>query len=40
MYIQRLNENMGVRDTLKIQKRYPIYGDTIVDDDGNYYIVP
>ena len=38
VYIQRLNENMGVRDTLKIQKRYPIYGDTIVDDDGNYYI--
>ena len=38
VYIQRLNENMGARDTLKIAKRYPVYGDTIVDDDGNYYI--
>ena len=38
VYIQRLNSNMTTKDTLKISKRYPVYGETIIDDDGNYYI--
>ena len=38
VYIQRLNSNLTVKDTLKIQKKYPEYGCIVVDDDGNYYI--
>ena len=38
VYIQRLNSNMTVKDTLTIAKKYPEYGTTIMDDSGNYYI--
>ena len=38
VYIQRLNSNMTVKDTLTIPKKYPEYGTTIMDDSGNYYI--
>ena len=38
VYIQRLDANMQIKDTLKIQKRYSVYGTTIIDNSGNYYI--
>ena len=38
VYIQRLNSNMQVKDTLTIAKKYPEYGTTIMDNSGNYYI--
>ena len=38
VYIQRLNADLTAKDTLKIQKKYPIYGSIVVDDNGNYYI--
>ena len=38
IYIQRLNSDFTTKDTLKIEKKYPKYGDITVDDNGNYYI--
>ena len=38
VYIQKLDSNNKKAELLNIQKRKPIYGTTIIDNNGNYYI--
>ena len=38
VYIQKLDSSNKTTETLRIEKRYPKYGNTIIDSNGNYYI--
>ncbi len=39
LYIVRYSTNFKKKSTVKIKKKYPLVGDVVCDDQGNYYVV-